>query len=311
MPKSAAMPRGAAVPKSRAASKRAAASGGAPRRAGAPPKRRTKGSAKRRYSAATADIHELYQLSVQGAAHEVDFMERVYRRRNRRRPSTLREDFCGTALLCAEWASRGADRRATGVDISAETLAWGREHNLEPLGAAAERVTLLCEDVRKKRAGRFDVVNALNFSYWVFDDRETLRNYFAAVRASLAPGGIFLLDAYGGWEAQQPMEEPRRIAAGFTYVWEQHSFDPITSRVVNFIHFRFADGTGLERAFRYEWRAWTLPELRELLLEAGFDDVTVYWDRSDDDDVENYRPSVRAENQPGWLAYLVAGRAGP
>lgn len=29
----------------------------------------------------------------------------------------------------------------------------------------------------------------------------------------------------------------------------------------------------LRRAFRYHWRLWTLPELREMLLAAGFDDV--------------------------------------
>lgn len=29
----------------------------------------------------------------------------------------------------------------------------------------------------------------------------------------------------------------------------------------------------LRRAFRYHWRLWTLPEVREMLLAAGFDDV--------------------------------------
>lgn len=29
----------------------------------------------------------------------------------------------------------------------------------------------------------------------------------------------------------------------------------------------------LRRAFRYHWRLWTLPEMREMLLAAGFDDV--------------------------------------
>ena len=29
----------------------------------------------------------------------------------------------------------------------------------------------------------------------------------------------------------------------------------------------------LRRAFRYHWRLWTLPEVREMLTAAGFDDV--------------------------------------
>ena len=102
------------------------------------------------------------------------------------------------------------------------------------------------------------------------------------------------------------MLEPRKVKAGFTYVWDQDSFDPITHDVVNHIHFEFKDGTRLEKAFTYEWRFWTLPEIKELLLEAGFSDVTVYWDQAEVGEDEDYRPSSRAENQPGWLAYLVA-----
>ena len=71
-------------------------------------------------------------------------------------------------------------------------------------------------------------------------------------------------------------------------------------------HFHFRDGTKLERAFTYDWRYWTLPELKELLLEAGYRDVQVYWDTSDNDETEAYKVCRTAENQPGWLAYLVA-----
>jgi hypothetical protein len=77
--------------------------------------------------------------------------------------------------------------------------------------------------------------------------------------------------------------------------------------VVNHIHFKFRDGTKLERAFTYDWRFWTIAELTELLEEAGFRQVRVYWDTSEDDDHELYRPRKTAANQPGWLAYIVAG----
>ena len=32
----------------------------------------------------------------------------------------------------------------------------------------------------------------------------------------------------------------------------------------------------LRRAFRYDWRLWTVPELREMLLAAGFHDVRAW-----------------------------------
>jgi len=261
---------------------------------------------KPRFTARTADRHQLYQLSVQAPDYEVAFLNRVYRAAYDHRPLTMREDFCGTALLSAAWAKSHPERSATGVDIHKPTLDWGRKHNVEPLGRAAERVTLTLGDVRTKRPGKFQIVNALNFSYWIFETRAGLRDYFKVVRRSLSRDGLFLCDAYGGWESHQPMLEPRKIAAGFTYVWDQNQFDPITAHVVNHIHFEFKDGTKMNKAFTYEWRFWTLPEIRELLLEAGFGQVLVYWDRAKSEDQESYRPSTRAENQPGWLAYIVA-----
>lgn len=269
-------------------------------------KSQTKKSQK--YTAKTVDRHELYQLSVQAPDHEISFIDKSYKALFKKKPLSLREDFCGTALLCGAWVKSHAERTAVGVDICGDTLAWGKEHNIAPLGEAAARVKLLQEDVRASRPGRFDVINALNFSYWVFRTREDLRKYFQSVRKGLSEEGVFVLDAYGGWESQQPMLEPRKIAAGFTYVWDQDQFCPVSHAVTNYIHFEFKDGTKLEKAFTYEWRFWTLPELTELLTEAGFSRVSVHWDVASDDQEEKYKIVKRAENQPGWLVYITATR---
>jgi Methyltransferase domain len=274
-----------------------------------PSKTRTrskKPKARSALTAKTADKHLLYQRSVQDPAVEVRFMQRVFRAERGRQPLSLREDFCGTALLCSEWVKSSPEREATGVDLDPAVLEWGRSHNVVPLGPAAERVTLVQSDVRQASGKRHDIVCAFNFSYWIFKTRDELRTYFRAAQRGLGKEGIFLLDAYGGWESQEPMLEPRKIQGGFTYVWDQDSFDPITHSILNHIHFEFTDGTELHKAFTYDWRYWTLPELREVLLEAGYSTVRVYWDTSDDDDRESYRSRLRSENQPGWLAYLVA-----
>jgi SAM-dependent methyltransferase len=278
-----------------------------PRSKKSPPKLQAT-RAKRIYTAKTADFHELYQLSVQAPESEVEFMARTFRKLYGRKPIEMREDFCGTALFCCTWVKGSPERRATGVDICGDTLAWGRAHNLAPLGAAAERIELLQQDVRAATRRKYDVINAMNFSYWIFRTRDELRHYFSCVLKALGQEGLFFLDAYGGWEAQEPMLERRKIDAGFTYVWDQASFDPIGHAIVNHIHFEFKDGSRLDKAFTYEWRFWSLPEIRELLLEAGFSDVRVYWDTSDEVDVERYRPRARADNRPGWIAYLVAVR---
>jgi SAM-dependent methyltransferase len=257
------------------------------------------------YTAKNADKHVLYQLSVQDAEVEVDFIDRVYRSFNKRRPDTLLEDFCGTALICSEWVKRSAKRRATGVDIDPKVLRWGEKHNLAKVGDARDRITLLRQDVRDPIRARFDVVCAFNFSYWVFRTRDEMRAYFRHARSLVAKDGFFALDAYGGWEAHRPMLERRKIRGGFTYVWDQNQFDAITHEVVNHIHFEFKNGSKLNQAFTYRWRFWSLPELQELLREAGFSDVQVFWDTASSDE-ENFRPRLKGQTAPGWLAYIVA-----
>lgn len=225
-------------------------------------------------TAREADRHDLYQRAVQDVTTEGPFLARTFERLAGRRAATLREDFCGTALLCAEWV-KGRGRTAVGVDLDPAVLAWGRVHNLAPLGARASAVRLLRQDVRAATPGRFDLVAALNFSYFVFRTREELGKYFAGVRRSLARDGIFVLDAYGGSQSWRTLSERRRLR-GFTYVWEQSRVDPIDHSVVNHIHFEFPDGSRLRRAFSYHWRLWTLPEIRELLAEAWFSAWVAY-----------------------------------
>ncbi|HVY28286.1 MAG TPA: class I SAM-dependent methyltransferase [Polyangiaceae bacterium] len=272
------------------------------------PKARRKRAAKTqsKYTAKTADKHVLYQLSVQAPDTEVDFLNAWFTKIRGKKPLSFREDFCGTAILCAAWVKSHKERTATGLDIDRPTLDWGKKHNLAPLGDAQERVTLLQQDVRSNVKKKHDIICAFNFSYWIFKTREEMKSYFAQVRKGLAKGGLFFLDAYGGWESHEPMQEHRKIKAGFTYVWDQNTFDAITHDVTNYIHFEFKDGTKLNKAFRYDWRFWSMPELQELLKEAGFSKVHVYWDTSEDETKDAYRIRTRAPNQPGWLAYLVA-----
>lgn len=264
------------------------------------------------------DRHLLYAPAVQDVAHDLIVIDRIYRGLRGRTPRDLREDFCGTAALACAWAERGPTRRAWGVDLHGATLAWGRRRRLAHLGEAAARVTLVHADVRRVSRPAVDVIAALNFSYWVFHQRATLAGYFRAARRSLAPGGILILDAFGGSETMQTMSESRTIAASrgpggervprFRYVWEQSYFNPVDHRLRCHIHFRLRDGRELRRAFSYDWRFWTPPELRELLAEAGFRDAQVYvqdWDERADEPLATYTRRQRFENQLTWLAFVV------
>ncbi len=262
-----------------------------------------------RFSAKNADRHELYQIAVQSPVADVRFLTRVYADERGRKPLRLREDFCGTALLCAAWVRRGPQYGAEGFDICPDTIAWGVEHNFAPIGAAAARARLHVKDVRAPSHVPPDVRAAQTFSYFVFKRRDELLEYFRSAHQDLAPRGVFVIDVYGGPEAMEEMEEVRKLDEGFTYVWDQHAYHPATGDYVAYIHFRFKDGTRLQRAFRYDWRLWTLPELKDVLLEAGFARVDSYWEGTDVDGESGngvFRRSLRGDNCAAWVTYLVA-----
>ena len=252
------------------------------------------------------DRHRLYQAAVQAPEADIELFEQIFREHRGRTPKALREDFCGTALISREWVASRDDRTALAVDLDRATLDWGREHNIEPLGDAANRVRLELADVRDVRRPRVDLTCAMNFSFCVLKQRPQLLAYLEAVHAGLRDDGLVILELYGGTEAIVELEE-RREVDDFVYVWEQASYDPITHQTVCHIHFELPDGRKLRRAFTYDWRLWTIAELRDALLETGFAEVAVYWEQVDDDGdgTGEYRRTEREENQEGWLVYVV------
>jgi SAM-dependent methyltransferase len=272
------------------------------------PKPKKKKKPKSRFTAKTSDKHILYQKAVQDPEVEVKFITRVFKKLRERKPLTLREDFCGTALMCAEWVKSDKTRTAVGIDLEPSVLAWGVEHNLSPIDEPGNRIKLLQQDVCETVRGPFDVTVGFNFSYWIFKERAALKEYFKSTYKSLTKDGLLFLDAYGGYEAQEPIEEPRRVEGGFTYVWDQDKFNPIDHSVVNHIHFEFRDGTKMRKAFTYEWRFWTLPEIGDLLREVGYKNVTVYWEGTDSDGEGDgvFKPKLVTENEAAWVAYIVA-----
>ena len=257
-----------------------------------------------------ADRHVLYEKSVQDVDQEYHFVNKTFRKLRSRRPYHVREDFCGTASMCCEWVRRRKKNTAVGVDLDPEVLAWARENNLARIKPEArERVTLIEADVFEVQTPQpFDVVLAMNFSYQLFMTREKLGAYFRKVRESLVDDGILFLDAFGGYDTYREIKEKRKYK-GYKYIWEHASYNPIDGRMVCHIHFAFPDGSRLKRAFSYEWRMWTLPELRDLLVEAGYSRVTVYWEETDPETGEGagvYSPATVGDADPGWVCFLIA-----
>lgn len=275
-------------------------------------KTRSKPNGKRGTSMARkADKYLLYEQAVQCPESEIDFVSSTFRRLRGRPARRLREDFCGTASVCCEWVRRHGDNTAVGVDLNPVVLEWSRHNRLPELTPAqARRVFLVNNDVLKARPAPADIALAMNFSYWVFRERGLMRRYFRRVHSGLARDGVFFLDAYGGSEACSEQEESRK-EKGFTYIWDQAKYNPITGEMWCHIHFQFPDRSMMRRAFSYYWRLWTLPELREILQEAGFTS-SVYWENTDSRTGEGngyYRRTERGDADLSWIAYIVAEKS--
>ena len=256
-----------------------------------------------------ADRHVLYQKAVQDTGFEFEFVDATFKRLRGRTAHSLREDFCGTAAMCCEWVRQRRDNRAIGVDLDSDVLLWGREHNLAALKPAElRRVTLIEGNVLTVEPEPVDLLLAMNFSYQCFKDRATLRRYFERARAGLVDDGVLIMDAFGGYDAYREMTE-RTDHKKFTYIWDQHRYDPVTGDMTCHIHFAFPDGSKLKKAFTYEWRLWSLPELQELLYEAGFRRVTVYWQGTEEGTNEGngvFEPAEHGEADPAWICFISA-----
>jgi SAM-dependent methyltransferase len=265
-----------------------------------------------------ANIHDLYQNAVQAPEADVEFFIDTYNKLRGKQALLMREDFCGTALLSVEWCKTDPARTAIGIDLDKPTLEWGQKHNIDAAdGNMKERVTLIEANVLDSDAttAKADITCALNFSYNIFKTRDALREYFTAARKGLKEDGLFIIDMFGGTETMDELEEERDVDdEDFTYIWDQDKFNPITHEMLCYIHFNFPDGSKLKKAFTYDWRLWTMPEVIELLKEAGFSKVRVFWEEfvdSDDDDDEmegtgNYEEVTEPENQESWVNYIVA-----
>ncbi len=255
------------------------------------------------------DKHLLYEEAVQCVEAEIDFVDEIFEKLRKRKAKSLREDFSGTSNSSCEWVKRRGSNVAYCVDIDADVQEWGKHHHIEKMSVdQQQRVNLITADVIKSAVKPVDVVLAMNFSYWIFKERRLMIRYFRSVYDALASDGVFFLDSFGGYESFQELEESTEHD-GFTYIWDQSHYNPITGDGLFHIHFRFKDGSALEKAFTYDWRIWTLPEITEMLSEAGFN-AEVYWEGTDENGDGNgvFEASTEGEADAGWIAYIVAAK---
>lgn len=276
------------------------------------------------------DRLDLYRWAVQDPETHVAVLSYMYNKLRGRDPRLLREDFAGTSAESVAWVASGAERRALAVDHDPATLAWARRRAERLLlKADLERLQLIEGDVLQvapPRVPAADVIAALNFGVFFFHRRAELLDYFRHAHRALAEQGILVFNLFGGPGSMRPARDQRRVEAvprnpaevapsPFDYGWEQRSYDAMTGRIDCRIHFASSDDAPerflLQDAFHYDWRVWTLPELIELVSEAGFADVQVWRHTVTQRDGKLHvflGPVKKIENEDTWLAYVIAVR---
>jgi SAM-dependent methyltransferase len=254
------------------------------------------------------DKYAFYERAVQSPALDAKFFYGLFRKHGKTKGSVLREDFCGTFKISCEWVKLNKQHKAVGVDLDPEPVNYGKQHHLAALTPDAQkRITLVQKDVRASVLPAADLAIATNFSYFTLRTRKDLLDYYRNCQRSLKPGGVFMMDCFGGPDNCTPIEEETKFPK-FSYFWDLDDYDPVTNFARFYIHFRERGGRKIERAFTYEWRMWAIPEIREILLDAGFRDTAVYWEGSDRQGLGNgkFKRVERGEMCETWIAYIVA-----
>lgn len=255
------------------------------------------------------DKYNFYTRSVQSPETDVEFFEQTFRRLKKRKPEYFMEDFCGTFRLSCEWIKLNKGYKSVGVDLDTEPLNYGYQNYFTELNSEQRtRLELINASVLDKNLPKADIVAACNFSYYLFKKRADLKAYFSAARQRVRKDGIYIVDCFGGPACQLPNEE-ETVHKGFSYFWHQESFNPITHEALFHIHFKEKGKAKRRKVFSYDWRLWTLPELQEILLEAGFKNPTVYWEGTESNGVDGngiFSPTVSGEACEAWVCYIIS-----
>lgn len=187
---------------------------------------------------------------------------------------------------------------AHGRDIDPEPLLYGAAQNLPKLTAGQRaRVKIAKQNVLAPSGPTCDLILAMNFACSLIRERALLKKYFVNCLKGLRRGGVLAVDACGGIGLQKANVETTDHGS-FVYYWEQYGFDPVSNSARCAIHFKPKGRKKIKEVFSYDWRIWSLAELRDLMREAGFRKTHVYWEG---DGGENRRRLEKV-----WIALILA-----
>jgi hypothetical protein len=268
------------------------------------------------------DKFDLYELCVTDGPRLAAFARAVHGGW----PRVLREDFSGTGALARAWVSEAVrgetSSQSIAVDFDRGVLARAKRM------ATHESVQRLMRFQRQRAEAcriRADIIAATNFPVGYCHDRAELVQYLTTARRSLKRNGVFFCDTYGGSRSMTTGITTRSVRGPkgerVRQIWDQRRVDPLNGRVLDVISFEVMHNGRTKRypdGFVYDWRLWSIPELRDAMIEAGFRSTEVYHRLGDAVDHEGrlyVRPldGEEAETELGddWVVYVVGRVEGP
>ena len=253
------------------------------------------------------DKYFYYKKSVQSPEEDIHFFKKTFKKFFKKEARIFREDFCGTFYLAYHWVKDHSKNKAIAIDADKEPIEYGNKCHLSQLkNSQKSRLKVLNKNVLDKNLPKSEIITVSNFSYFTLKDRASMLKYFKSAHKALSKKGLFIIDILGGADCEELSEEEVQHK-GFSYYWDQYQFDPISRIGKVYIHFKRKGEKKRKKVFSYNWRLWTLPELRDILKEAGFSEVHVYWEGTDKHGEGNgiFKPATKGEVCGTWIAYLV------
>ncbi len=248
---------------------------------------------------------DLYRLAVQNPIAEVRFVEHAWFHfhGDASEPMLLREDFAGTCAVAAAWVASDPDRQAMAIELDKATVQWALNQYDD------QDLHIVQADVMAVDEPAVDVTLALNFSVLIYHEEASLRAYLAHGLAGLVPGGLLILDLFGGPGVAESSVQSVRVEPDesgvepFTYRWEQRGLEVATGKIDCRIHFELGDGRRIDDAFIYDWRLWQPVQIIDLALQVGFEQASLWW--SDPLEPGRYRPVQEVPSDRDWVGYVV------
>lgn len=222
------------------------------------------------------------EARVEDADEEVDALLELLAEEHGLEPGSALDVACGIGRHAVPLAERGIE--VTGLDISPSYLDRARE--LADGAGVANSIRFVRGDMRQLGVvdGSFDLLTNIWTSFGYYDDG-TNREVLEGMAERVADGGALVLELVNrdgvtgaGYEASGAFE------LDDVFVAETREYDPATARMTTERELFEPAEEGYDHlgTMTFEVRSYAPVELRERLLDAGFEAVSLYEDLDGD-----------------------------